>query len=83
MARRALAAMRRGPVAFMDLLRGHLEALAARPEVLTKETREDIVRLQEALRAGMRQRLLVLQALRLSRATALETALFWLWFVCG
>jgi len=83
MARRALAAMRRGPRMFMDLLCDHLDALAVRPEVLKMEARENIVRLQEALRGGIGHRLLTLRALRLRRQGALETALFWLWFIWG
>lgn len=80
---RALAAMRRGPKVFMDLLRGHLDVLAAHPEILTKKVREDVVRLQAAVRGGIRQRLLALHALRLRRETVLETVLFWIWFVIG
>ncbi|MGH7040545.1 MAG: glycosyltransferase family 2 protein, partial [Acetobacteraceae bacterium] len=83
MPRRALAAMRRGPAGFMDLLRAHVEALAARPEVLAGEARENVIRLREALGAGMGHRLVVLLTMRLRRATVLETALFWLWFVNG
>ncbi len=83
MVRRALAAIRRGPNGFMGLMRGHLAALAAGSEVLTEEAREDIALLQEALRAGIRQRLVALRSRRLRRETLLGTVLFWIWFVLG
>ncbi len=83
--RRALAAGRRGPGAFMDRLRAMLDALAAQPEALTAAARADVTRLRAALAGGMRARARVLWALRarLRRANLPETALFRLWFLIG
>ena len=81
--RRALAALRRGPTAFMNLLRGHLAALAARPEVLSATARDDVVLLDMALRGGVRERLGALRTLRLRRQTLAETAALYLWFLLG
>ena len=81
--RRALAALRRGPTAFMNLLRGHLAALAARPELLSAAARRDVALLDAALRGGVRERLGALRALRLRRQTLAETAALYLWFLLG
>ena len=79
--RRTLAAMRRGPSAFMGLLRAHLAALAARPDLLSAMARDDVARLQQALRGGMLQRLAGLRAVDLRRQTLAETTLLYLWFL--
>ena len=81
--RRVLAALRRGPASFMNLLRGHLAALAARPEVLSATARADVVLLDVALRGGVRERLGALRTLRLRRQTLAETAALYLWFLLG
>ena len=80
---RALGALRRGPSAFMNLLRGHLAALAARPELLSAAARRDVALLDAALRGGVRERLGALRALRLRRQTLAETAALYLWFLLG
>ena len=81
--RRALAALRRGPTAFMNLLRGHLAALAARPELLSASARDDVALLDAALRGSVRTRLGALYALRLRRQTLAETTALYLWFLLG
>ena len=83
--RRALAAGRRGPGAFMDQLRAMLDALAAQPEALTGTARADVERLRNALTTGMLARARVLWALRarLRRTNLAETVLFRLWFLIG
>lgn len=82
-ARRALAAARRGPAAFMDLLRGHLAALAARPDVLSEVARRDVARVQAALRSGMIRRMAVVRSVGLRRQALAETAVLYLWFLVG
>jgi hypothetical protein len=83
MARRAVAALRRGPGVFMTVLRQHVAALAAQPELLTEEARADIFRLQSALNGGVLARLRALRTPGLYRQTWPETLLFRWWFLTG
>jgi glycosyltransferase involved in cell wall biosynthesis len=83
LAARAAAAARRGPRAFMQGFRAHVDALLARPELLAEASRRDLLRIEAALRAGPLARLRVLAALDLRRQTALEQAVFAAWFVAG
>lgn len=80
---RARAALRRGSSTFMDLLRAHLLALAARPDLLSDRAGRDVACLQDALQRGMMRRLAVLHSLDLRRQTWPETALLYLWFLIG
>ncbi|MGC8477317.1 MAG: glycosyltransferase, partial [Acetobacteraceae bacterium] len=84
-ARRALAALRRGPRPFTNRLRALLDALAAQPEQLSPEARAAVARLRAALAGGIVPRAAALWALRerLRRRGALETLLFRLWFLIG
>ena len=81
--RRGHAALRRGSAVFMDLLRAHLAALAARPELLSERARRDVARLQDALRGRLARRWAVLRSLDLRRQTWAETALLYLWVLMG
>jgi glycosyltransferase involved in cell wall biosynthesis len=79
--RRALAALQRGPRAFMDIFRQHVTALASQPELLTSGARDDLARIEAGLRGGWRQRLRALTMRNLRRQTRAETLLFRLWFL--
>jgi hypothetical protein len=81
--RRAVAALRRGPRIFMNVLRQHLDALIAEPDLVCETTRPTVLRLHRALRGSFRQRLRALRQPGLHRQTWLETLLFRLWFLIG
>jgi len=81
--RRALAALRRGPSAFMTVLRQNVAALEAQADLLTPSAREEVVRIAHALRAGPWRRVTVLRLPGFVRQTRLETALFRVWFMLG
>jgi hypothetical protein len=81
--RRAIAALRRGPRIFMNVLRQHLEALIAQPDLVCETTRPIVLRLHHALRGNVRERLGALHLPGLRRQTWLETLLFRLWFLIG
>jgi glycosyltransferase involved in cell wall biosynthesis len=81
--RRALAAFRRGPGAFMTGFRANVEALSAQPAVLTPQAKHDLAIIGAGLRGGP---IACLRALRLAgfiRNSAAQTALFRLWFFIG
>jgi len=80
--RRALAALRRGPKAYIAMMRANIAALKNVP-VLTPEARRTVNALNAALRGGAVARLRVLSLPGLHRQTPLETALFRLWFLRG
>ena len=80
--RRARGAVRRGPEAFLRILRAHLGALAAEPS-LTEAARRDVARLQRALSGGWWHRFAALFTPGLVRQTTLETLTFRLWLLLG
>lgn len=82
-ARRAFAALRRGPAPFMATLRHHLAALVQNSSLLSVSARPVAVQLHSALQGGIRQRLRVLRLPALRRQGRLETLLFRLWFLIG
>ncbi len=81
--RRALAALRRGPGIFMAVLRQHVAALEAQPQLLTPATRAQVATISAALRGGPARRLAALTMPGLRRQTWQETLLFRLWFLTG
>ena len=81
--RRAIAAVRRGPRAFMDILRQHVDALAGHPDLACAPARESLVALQHALQGGVPARLMALRLPDLKRQTWPETLLFRIWFLIG
>ena len=82
-ARRAISAIRRGPRSFMKVLRQHVEALAARPDLLCESARSTIAQLRCALHGSFRRKLIALRLPGLQRQNKLETWLFRLWFIIG
>jgi glycosyltransferase involved in cell wall biosynthesis len=81
--RRAIAAIRRGPGAFMAVLRQHVAALSAQPDLLTVQARAEVATLDAALHGGLRRRLAALWTPGLTRQTWPETLLFRCWFLIG
>jgi len=81
--RRALAALRRGPSAFMTVFRQNVAALEAQADLLTPLAREDVARIAHALRAKSWRRVAALRLPGFARQTRSETLLFWLWFLLG
>lgn len=81
--RRALAAVRRGPRAFMDILRQHVDALADQPDLIGAPARESLARLQRGLRGGFSAKLGALRLPDLKRQNWQETLLFRIWFLIG
>lgn len=79
---RAVAALRRGPKAYIAMLQANVAALRNVP-VLTPDARRMVNALSAALRGGAVARLRALSLPGLHRQTALETALFRLWFLRG
>jgi len=83
MRRRAVAALRRGPGVFMNVLRGHVAALQDHPHLLSPDAAAALDVVQAGLQGGMTQRLAALQRCTLSRQTWQETLLFRYWFLIG
>ena len=83
MPRRAVAAARRGPGVFMNVLRQHVAALLAQPDLMNAEARRQVEILDRALKGGPLQRLAVLRMPGLRRQTMPEMAGFWVWFLLG
>jgi hypothetical protein len=81
--RRAIAALRRGPAAFMRVLRGHVAALLSQPQLICPANHAILFQLQQALDGNLRDRVSALRLSGLRRQTALETLLFRTWFLLG
>jgi len=80
---RGMAALRRGPNAFMRIFRQHLAALAEQPDLLALPAAGQVEVLERALRGGWWGRLRALRMPGLVRQTRTETAVFRLWFLLG
>ncbi len=81
--RRAVAALRRGPAAFMSRLRDHVAALLDHEAMLAETALADLRAVDTALRGGVISRLTALRRPGLIRQTPAETAIFRLWFLLG
>ncbi|MDE2334867.1 MAG: glycosyl transferase [Rhodospirillales bacterium] len=81
--RRGLAALRRGPGRFMDVMRAHLAALEADAALITPSSRATVATLSAALAGGGLARARALAIPGLHRQTALEDWVFRLWFLVG
>ena len=80
--RRAAAALRRGPDAYLAMLRANVDALR-RCDALTPSASRVVAALDHALHGGLFARLRALFIPGLHRQTPLETALFRLWLLRG
>ena len=83
MTSRAIAALRRGPSLFMTVLREHVAALLAQPELISERARIELASLDRALRSSPWRRLAALRMPGLRRQTWPETLLFRCWFLIG
>jgi glycosyltransferase involved in cell wall biosynthesis len=81
--RRAMAALKRGPGAFMSVLRQNVAALAAQPDLLTEQARRDVAAVPRALNGGVRRRLMALRMPGQVRQTWSQTMVFRCWFLIG
>ena len=80
---RALAALRRGPDAFMGTFRAHVAALDEQQDLLQPAAQETLAVIAAALRGGWLHRLGALRLPGFRRQTFAETQLFRLWFLLG
>jgi len=79
---RAIAALQRGPVIFMTMMRRHAEALSGHAAWLTPAARADLALILNALNGSFSNRLRALQTCRhFRRRTLLENLLFTYWFL--
>lgn len=84
LARRSVAALRRGPRVFMTVFRQQVLALAAQPDLITKASHEQVLTVADALRGGFFARARALRRTGgLLRQTWPETLIFRLWFMLG
>jgi hypothetical protein len=81
--RRGIAALRRGPVPFMRLLRGHVATLQAQRDSLPADTQRQLDIIAHGLQGGVRARLRALRLRGFRRQTLLETLVFRVWFMIG
>ena len=81
--RRALAASGRGPGRFMALLRAHVAALRATPELLSADAKALLDRADTVLRGGRLGRMALWRQPRLRRQTWWETAALRGWLLLG
>jgi glycosyltransferase involved in cell wall biosynthesis len=81
--RRAWAALRRGPGAFMAVFRANVAALTEHAGLLTPAARRDLAVISAGLNGGLGARLRALRLPGFVRNSAAQTALFRLWFMIG
>ena len=81
--KRAWAALRRGPGAFMRTFRAHMMALEDQPGLLTPETHRALGLISAGLHDGWPRRLRALSQPGLQRQGWAETQMFRLWFLLG
>lgn len=82
-ARRAVAALRRGPGVFMHVMRENVAALRAQPGLVSTPNQAVLDRIHAGLNGGIGPRLLALGTPGLRRQTWAETMLFRIWFMVG
>ncbi len=80
---RALAALRRGPGAFMAIFRAHVAALEEQHDLLDPAAQESLAAVAAALHQGVARRVRALHLPGLRRQNFLETQVFRLWFMIG
>jgi glycosyltransferase involved in cell wall biosynthesis len=80
---RGLAALRRGPSVFMNVLRQHVRALLEQRELLSPSALAQVAAIDTALRGGWLRRAAVLRRFGLRRQTWQETGIFYVWFLIG
>ncbi|WP_298281470.1 glycosyltransferase [Acidocella sp.] len=78
---RALAALRRGPQAYMTMMHRHADMLGERPANLSPQARRDLRRIRAGLHGGLISRASALACPRFRRRLFIETLLFRVWFM--
>ena len=78
---RGIAALRRGPAAFMSVFQQNVDALADQSDLLSPSARLQVMTIAGALRQGFMRRHAVLRMVGLRRQTWPETMLFRLWLL--
>jgi glycosyltransferase involved in cell wall biosynthesis len=81
--RRAWAALRRGPGAFMAVFRANVAALTEQAGLLTPAARRDLAVVNAGLKGGLAARWRALRLPGFVRNSAAQTVLFRLWFMIG
>ncbi len=81
--RRALAAISRGPAAFMAVFRANVAALSAQSALLAPKARRDLAVVARGLQGGWFARVRALRLRGFVRNSPAQTALFRLWFLIG
>jgi hypothetical protein len=81
--RRGMAALRRGRASFMRILRAHVAALSATPDLLSAPERCQLDIVARALKSGVRARTAALRMTGFARQTLAESLIFRLWFLLG
>ena len=81
--RRGMAAIRRGRASFMRILRAHVVAFGATPQLLTGPARCQLDAVAHALESGLCARAAALRINGFERQTFAETLIFRLWFLLG
>jgi len=79
--RRALAALRRGPMVYMTMLHRHADLLEEQAGRLAPQARQDLRLVRAGLQGGLGAKLAALRCPRFRRRTWLENLLFRWWFV--
>jgi hypothetical protein len=77
---RALAALKRGPLVFLTLMRRHTDLLEAQAGRLSPQARQDLRLIMAGLQGGLVDKIRALRCPRLRRRTRLENLLFFWWF---
>jgi glycosyltransferase involved in cell wall biosynthesis len=80
---RGLAALRRGPRSFMNVLQQHMAALVDQQHLISPLARTQLASLERALKGRLPDRIRALRMPGLRRQTWLETVVFRAWFLMG
>jgi len=78
---RAMAALKRGPVVYMTMMRRHADALAAQAARLPPQAQQDLRRVRAGLHGSLPERATALLCPQFRRRTLLENLLFTYWFL--
>lgn len=81
--RRAAAALRRGPRAYMSTLRAFVTALDERRDLLSPSAQNTLAAIAPALRKGWPSRLAILRRCGIRRQAFFENQVFRVWFLLG
>lgn len=79
--KRALAALRRGPVVYMTMMRRHADMLEEQAGRMAPQARQDLRLVRAGLHGGLGEKISALRCPRFRRGTILENLLFGWWFV--